>query len=79
MPRDIDYAAVAVNSALIDKYGRQNDLAELTVTANERTITVQHGAQRVEGTRDNLLASIRAAENYEKFWQQFPASRSAAG
>jgi hypothetical protein len=72
MPRDIDYAAVAVRNAIVEKFGRQHDLQDLAVTANERTISVRHSARSAEGTRDNLLAAVRKAESYDQFWEVSP-------
>lgn len=72
MARDIDYAATAVKTAIVEKFGRKNELQELEVVANDRTITVQHADRAAEGTRDNLLAAVRAAENYEMLWQVLP-------
>ena len=70
--RDIDYAATAVKVAIEEKFGRKNDLQNLTVTAKERTIAVCDGQLRLEGTRDNLLAALRRAESYEDFWRPLP-------
>ena len=78
MARDIDYAAIAVKTAMVEKFGRQNDLSDLSLLAHERTISVQHGPHKVAGTRDDLLAAVRAADNYEEFWQRFPTSRTSA-
>lgn len=76
MTRDIDYAAIAVTNALIEKYGRQNDLQELTVMPNERTISLLHGGRRAEGTRDELLSGIRKSPTYEQLWQLFAVGSS---
>jgi hypothetical protein len=72
MARDTDYAAIAVRKAIVEKFGNQADLEGLQLTANERTITVQHGVQATEGTRDDLLAAVRAADSYEKLWSLLP-------
>jgi hypothetical protein len=69
MDRDIDYAAVAVEKALTEKFGRQHDLTDLTVTAKERTIVVCHGDRLGEGSRDDLQALIRQAQSYDDLWQ----------
>jgi hypothetical protein len=81
MPRDIDYAAIAVQKAIDEKFGRSADLQHLTVTAGEKTIAVrdpERSAKRgAAGTRDDLLAAIRAAESYENLWEllaRFPAA-----
>ena len=75
MARDIDYAATAVKTAIVEKFGRHNDLAELAVTAKERTISVQHAGREAEGTRDDLLAAVRRAGDYDALWQELPRSR----
>ena len=72
MARDIDYAATAVKTAIMEKFGRKNELQELEVVAKEKTISVQHADRAAEGTRDNLLAAVRAAEDYEMLWQVLP-------
>jgi hypothetical protein len=72
MRRDIDYAAVAVKNAIVEKFGRRHDLEDLAVTANERTISVRHCERSAEGTRDNLLAAVRKAESYDQFWELSP-------
>ena len=69
MARDIEYAATAVKTAILEKFGRTTELEDLNVTANERTITVQQGGRTAEGTRDDLLAAVRKADNYQTLWQ----------
>ena len=69
MARDIDYAAIAVEKAIVEKFERKADLSNLAVTAGERTIAIRDGENRSEGTRDELLASIRAAQSYADLWQ----------
>ena len=69
MARDIDYAAIAVERAIVEKFGRKNDLQNVAVTANERTISVRDEKRTAEGTRDGLLAAVRAAESYAKLWE----------
>ena len=69
MLRDIDYAAAAVERAILEKFGRANELDGLEVTAQERTIAVRHGPHAAEGTRDNLLAAVRKADAYADLWQ----------
>lgn len=68
MLRDIDYAAKAVQKAIVEKFGREHDLDDLEVVANERTITVRHGDHEAEDTRDNLLAALRKATTYDEFY-----------
>jgi hypothetical protein len=69
MARDIDYAAIAVQTAIVDKFGRKSDLQNLTATANERTISLHDRPHTAEGTRDDLLAAVRAADSYAKLWE----------
>jgi hypothetical protein len=69
MARDIDYAAIAVNTAIVEKFGRKSDLQNLEVVANERTISIRDGGRLGEGSRDDLLAAIRAADSYESLWE----------
>ncbi len=76
MLRDIDYAAVAVKTAIVEKFGRHNRLENLEVVANENTISVREGSHSAEGTRDNLLAALRKADSYENLWQVFSATKS---
>jgi len=71
MARDIDYAAVAVKTAIMEKFGRKNDLGGLDVAAGERTISVRDGEHAAEGTRDALLAGIRDADSYADLWQRW--------
>lgn len=59
MARDTDYAAIAVKTAIADKFGRKADLEGLQLTAHERTISLHHGDRSAEGTRDKLLAAVR--------------------
>jgi len=72
--RDIDYAAVAVKNAIVDKFGRKNELQDLTVVAQDKTIIVRDGAKLGEGTRDDLLAALRKSETYEALWTELAAA-----
>ncbi len=76
MARDTDFAAVAIKTALLDKYSKSNAMEDLELTANERTISIRHGGRAVEGTRDDLLAAIRKSETYDDFWKAFPRVRA---
>jgi hypothetical protein len=69
MARDIDYAAIAVKASIVDKYGRKAELQNLDVTADERVIVLRDGERMAAGTRDDLLAAIRAAESYDQLWE----------
>jgi hypothetical protein len=72
--RDIDYAAVAVKNAIVDKFGRKNELQDLTVVAQDKTILVRDGVKLGEGTRDDLLAALRKSETYEALWTELAAA-----
>ena len=72
MLRDIDYAAVAVKAAIVEKFGRKHELQNLRVTANEKTISVEDEGRVAEGTRDALLAATRKANDYEQLWKLMP-------
>jgi len=78
MLRDIDYAATAVQRAIVEKFGRLDDVHDLQVTAMENTISVDHAGRRGEGTRDALLAAVRKADSYEQLWKVVPGSNSEA-
>jgi hypothetical protein len=69
MARDIDYAATAVNRAIVEKFGSANDLQSLTVTALESTIEVRDGEHVADGTRDNLLDCLRKSASYADLWR----------
>jgi hypothetical protein len=75
MARDIDYAAIAVKNALVEKYARGNDLQDLEVIALDRTIVIQHAGRKAEGTRHDLLSAIRNADSYERLWEELPVVR----
>lgn len=72
MNRDIDYAAQAVKRAILEKFGDRQPLADLSVAANERTISIQHGERTAESTRDRLMAAIRDATSYADLWKVLP-------
>jgi hypothetical protein len=68
--RDIGYAAVAVTKAIMEKF--QDTVPEpenLQVVAGERTISVRHDGRTAEGTRDDLMATVRKATSYTNFWE----------
>jgi hypothetical protein len=69
---DRDYAAIAVKAAIVEKFGRTNELQSLDVTANERTIVVRDVEHVSSGTRDDLLAAVRAADSYARLWELLP-------
>lgn len=69
MLRDIDYAAAAVQRAIVEKFGRTNELEDLQVTAGSTAISVQHGERSADGSRDWLLSVVRKADGYDELWQ----------
>ena len=72
MARDIDYAAIAVETAIVEKFGRKSDLGNLALTAHDRIISIQDGVNKAQGTRDDLLAAVRAADSYARLWELLP-------
>ncbi|MBN2215863.1 MAG: hypothetical protein JW719_00665 [Pirellulales bacterium] len=66
--RDIDYAAAAVKRAIEEKFSNA-ELESLQVMAGERTIYVEHQGRSAEGTRDDLLADVRKATDYDHLWK----------
>ncbi|HJS09100.1 MAG TPA: hypothetical protein VJ809_15630 [Pirellulales bacterium] len=76
MLRDIDYAASAVQRAIVEKFGSRDDVQDLRVIANENTISLDHAGRSGEGTRDALLAAVRKADSYEQLWKVVPGSNS---
>ena len=70
MARDIDYAAIAVKKAILEKFWK-TPLPDLEVVANDKTISIRSDGHTAEGTRDDLLASIRLAESYDQLWEVF--------
>ncbi|HBO45527.1 MAG TPA: hypothetical protein DD670_16665 [Planctomycetaceae bacterium] len=69
-PRDIDYAAIAVKKAIVEKFS-DAALDNLQVMAGQRTIYVEHDGRNAEGTRDDLLAAVRKATDYDDLWKIF--------
>lgn len=68
--RDIDYAAVAVTKAIMDKFKDTTPEPEkLQVVAGESIISIHHAGRSAEGTRDNILATVRKATSYTNFWE----------
>ena len=60
--RDIDYAAVAVRKAIVEKF-KTEPLEDLRVVAGERTISVEHQG-RVAVQRNTGLTPIVAADQH---------------
>ena len=75
MARDIDYAAIAVKKAIVEKFGRKAALDDLAVTAKEKTILVRDGDRAGEGSRDRLLAGVREADTYLELWERLPPAQ----
>jgi hypothetical protein len=66
--RDIDYAAVALKKALVEKFG-DAALEDLETVAGESAISIHHAGRTAEGTRHDLLAAVRKATSYANFWE----------
>jgi hypothetical protein len=74
MLRDIDYAATAVKTAIAEKFGRQLELDDLIVNADDTTISIRYQGQSAKGTRHALLAAIRDAHDFSQLWQVLPTA-----
>ena len=68
MARDIDYAAVAVRTAIVEKF-KDTALEDLQTVAGERTISICHAGHKAEGTRHDLITAVRDATSYANFWE----------
>jgi hypothetical protein len=68
--RDIDYAADAVRTSMLDKFGRSQSLGDLRVEALDRTIRVSLNGHSSEGTRDELMSRIRRTADLSGFWSR---------
>ena len=66
--RDIDYAAVAVKKAIVEKF-KDTALEDLQTVAGERTISNHDAGRKAEGTRHDLLTAVRNATSYANFWE----------
>lgn len=79
MARDIDYAAAAVNRAVnravVEKFGRTNDLQHVKITAKESTIAVCDNTYAVEATRHDLMDALRDCTSYPDFWRLLSLQR----
>jgi hypothetical protein len=65
--RDIDYAAVAVKKAIVEKF-KDSELEDLQAVAGDRTVCIEHAGRKAEGARSDLLAAVRVATSYESLW-----------
>ncbi|MEX2139563.1 MAG: hypothetical protein WD894_09900 [Pirellulales bacterium] len=77
MLRDIDYAATAVKTAIIEKFGRQFELQDLTVTADDTAISIHHQGRSAKGTRHALLAAVRDAQDFNQLWQVLQPAKTS--
>lgn len=68
MASDLEHAAVAVRRAIVEKFWK-SPLDDLSVTAADRFLSIQHEGRRAVGTRDDLLAALRKSATYENFWE----------
>jgi hypothetical protein len=75
MARDIDYAAAAINRAVLEKFGRTNDLQHLKITAKESTIAVSDNTYAAEGTRHDFMDALRDCTSYPDFWRLLSLQR----
>ncbi len=70
MARDIDYAAIAVQKAIVNKF-HPLELQDVQAIAGDKTIAIHHNGRVARGTRDDLLAAIRKATSYDNLWEVF--------
>ena len=75
--RDIDYAAVAVKKAIVEKF-KDVPLEDLQLVAGERFLLLHHNGRQAEGSRDNFLAAVRKATSYSNFWECLESDGLAA-
>ena len=67
MAEDIDYAAIAVRKAILEKV-RTTPLEDLQAVMEGKKIAIIHGGRKAEGTRDDLLAAVRKSTSMENLW-----------
>lgn len=71
--RTIDYAARAVQAAILDKYRIAPDTSDLRVEALDDTIRVAASGRDIQGTRDELMAAIRQAASLDELLKPSPS------
>jgi hypothetical protein len=76
MLRDIDYAATAVKTAIVEKFGRAEGMDDLQVVAHDKTISIQHGERSAEGTRDSFMSALHKVGSYDQFWKMISVVRA---
>ncbi len=76
--RDIDYAAVAVKKAIVEKF-QETALEDLRTDAGERTIFIHYAGRKAEGTRDDLLAAVRKATSFSNLWEVLESDGKCIG
>jgi len=70
MSPPIDYQANAVKKAIVDKFfPGQGDSAELEAVSSGRIISLKDDKHSAQGTRDDILAAVRAATSYSNLWE----------
>lgn len=66
----IDYAANAVKKAIVAKFfPGQDDVPELEAVSSGKIISLKHEKRTAQGTRDDILAAVRAATGYANLWE----------
>ncbi|MCE9551821.1 MAG: hypothetical protein K8T91_00365 [Planctomycetes bacterium] len=68
MADDLDYAAVAVRKAIVEKF-RTTPLDDLKAVAGGGVIALQHAGRQAEGSRDDLLAAVRKSTSFDELWE----------
>jgi hypothetical protein len=70
MGPEIDYAANAVKKAIVDKFfPRQTEPVDLEAISTGKIIALKHDGKSAQGTRDDILAAVRAATSYSNLWE----------
>jgi hypothetical protein len=66
----IDYPANAVKKAILDKFfPGQADSVTLEAISEGKIIHLKHENRTADGTRDDILAAVRAATSYTNLWE----------
>jgi len=68
MADDLQYAAVAVRKAIVEKF-RTTPLDDLQAIAGGGQISLQHAGRQAEGSRDDLLAAVRKSTSFDHLWE----------
>lgn len=65
---EVDYAAVAVRTAIVEKFFGKAEPPDLHLESAGRMISIRDAGRSAQGTRDDLLATVRKTQTYDAFW-----------